>query len=137
MLSVRPLVNWSGYDMLGSKVYDPEHLPVTGWAVAAGQIGVQIQSTDRAGGAFRNDAARWVSAWERSEPNPSGLRSYNGTEDARTLQVDVLAFGNRNYAIWVSCRAFVLSQSKFGVDTRASSSISCQLPLLFVEETEL
>jgi hypothetical protein len=136
ILSVRPLVNWSGYDILSHRIFDPQ-LNVSAWVVAGAQIGVHIQSEDRAGGGFRDDASRWETVWQRSEINPSGSRSYNDTADARTLQVDVLASGNRNYVIWVSCRAFVITQAKFGLDTWASSSVSCQLPFLFIEEVDV
>lgn len=136
ILSVRPLVNWNGFDTLSHRIFDPQ-LNVSGWGIAGAEIGVHIQSEDRAGGGFRDDGGRWVPAWDRREINPSGSRSYNDTEDARTLQVDVLASGSRNYVIWVSCRAFVLTQAKFGLDIWASSSVSCQLPFVVVEEMDL
>jgi hypothetical protein len=135
-LSIRPFVNWSGYDVLSHRLYDPQ-LTVTGWGTAHGQIGIHVQSWDHSGGAFNNDASRWVTAWNRSEINPSGTRDYNGTEDARTLQLEVLVSNQRRYAIWVSCRAFIGTQARFGLDIRAAASVSCQLPFLFVEEMDL
>jgi hypothetical protein len=135
-LSIRPFVNWSGYDAMSHRLYDPQ-LTSTGWGTAEAQIGIHVQSWDNSGRAFNNDAGRWVSVWKRSEINPSGTRDYNGTEDARTLQLEALVSNQRRYAIWISCRAFIGTQSKFGLDIRAGASVSCQLPFLFVEEMDL
>jgi hypothetical protein len=136
MLSVRPIVNWSGFDILSHRIFDPQ-LNVVGWGIAGAQIGIHIQSWDRTGGGFRDDVARWVPVWERREINPSGSRWYSGTEDARTLLVEVLASGNRNYVIWVSCRALVFTDAKFGLDLWASSCVGCQLPYVVVAEVDL
>jgi hypothetical protein len=133
-LSIRPLVEWNGFDILSSEVFD-RNLKPSGWGVAGARIGIQVQSWDLAGGTFRNEPALWgAPVWERSELNPSGARNYNDTVDARSLQLDVLATKDRQYVIWVSCKAFVITQAPFGLDIRASASITCRMPYLAVEE---
>jgi hypothetical protein len=132
-LSVRPLVNWAGFDILSHRVFDPQ-LDPKGWGVAGAQLGLHVQSWDLAGGSFRNDGAKWAPLWQRSEINPSGQRNYDDTVDARDLQLDVLAASDRKYVVWVSCRAFVITQAKFDLDIWASASVSCQIPFVVVEE---
>lgn len=133
-LSVRPVVNWSGFDLLSHRIFDPQLHPQA-WGVAGAEIGVHVQSRDLNGGAFRNDGGRWETAWHRSEINPSGSRLYNDSMDARDLLVDVLATSQRRYVIWVSCRALVSSQARFGLDIWASASVSCQVPFVIVEQS--
>jgi hypothetical protein len=132
-LSVRPVVNWRGFDILSHRVFDPQ-LDPKGWGVAGAQLGLHVQSWDLAGGTFRDDGGKWVSLLQRSEINPSGPRYYNDTVDARDLQTDVLAASGRKYVIWVSCRALVITQAKFDLDIWASASVSCQIPYVVVEE---
>jgi hypothetical protein len=72
--------------------------------------------------------------WNRSEINPSGSRSYSGSVSASDLALSVLVTSQRQYAIWVACRAFVITQAVFDLDISSSASVSCELPLLFVEE---
>jgi hypothetical protein len=132
-LSVRPLVNWSGFDILSSRVFDPQLNP-RAWGVASAQIGLIVQSWDLAGNGFRTDKTQWTTVWNRSEINPSGSRNYSGSVDARELLLSVLVTSQRRYAIWVACRAVVITQAVFDLDIFSSASVSCQLPLLFVEE---
>jgi hypothetical protein len=135
-LSVRPFVNWRGTDILSHRVFDSQLSP-RGWGVAGAQIGIHVQSWDRAGREFRTDGVKWVPVWERSEINPSGSLNHSGSVDTRDLRLDVLASGDRTYAIWVSCRAFVITQAKFGLDIWSSASMSCELPYLIVEEVAI
>lgn len=136
-LSVRPLVQWSGYDILAHRQYDPD-LEAHAWASSLGAIGLHVQSRSASGGPVHTDARRWQNMWDRSELDPSTNRDYDGTEDSRTLSLDdVFATDEREVLVWVSCRAFSLSQSVFNLDTRASSAISCFLPYLVVEEIPL
>ena len=133
LLSIRPVVNWNGYDILNHRFYDPKVQP-SAWGVASAELGLHVQSSDLAGGSFRDDGGHWIPLWKRSEINPSGQRNYNDMVDARSLSLDVLASSNRRYVIWVSCRALVISQAKFGLDIYASSSVGCQIPYVVVEE---
>ena len=109
----------------------------TATARASGAIGILVESWDLAGGSFNEDADHSVDMWDRIENNPSGGRDYDGTADANALAVEILASGNRRYAIWVYCWAYVESQTGFAVATRASAMISCRMPYLFVEEKKL
>jgi len=135
-LSVRPFVNWSGVGTLSHRIFDSQLSP-SGRGVAGAQIGLHIQSWDRAGRAFNTDGVKWVTVWERNEINPSGTLYYNGSVDVRDLRLDVLASGERRYAIWVSCRAFVITQAQFDLDIWSSASVSCELPFLIVEEVAI
>lgn len=135
-LSVRPLVQWTGSDILNHHDAMPD-LGEQRRARASGAIGVLIQSWDLAGGSFNEDADHSVDMWDRIENNPSGGRDYDGTADANALEVEILASGNRKYAIWVYCWAYVESQTGLAVATRASAMISCNMPYLFVEEKKL
>jgi hypothetical protein len=133
-LSVRPYVNWSGFDILQHRVFDPQ-LNEVRWATATGDLGIIVQSWDLSGKGYYVDARHWINIWERTEPNPSGAHDYDGIASSGTgLQVQVLGSTKRQYAIWVCCRAMVLADPGFAVATRASSSVSCQLPFLVVEE---
>ena len=132
-LSVRPLVNWTGFDILSSRIFDPQLNP-RAWGVASGQIGLIVQSWDLAGNAFRTDQTKWTTLWNRSEINPSGSRNYSGSVDASDLALSVLVTSQRRYAVWVACRALVITQAVFDLDISSSASVSCELPLLFVEE---
>ena len=133
-LSVRPYVNWSGFDILRHKVYDPQ-LNEHRWALAGAELGIIVQSWNPAGGAYNVDARHWVNLWKSAEQNPDRWRDYADTASSSTgLQVDVLATKMRQYAIWVCCRAWVIADSGFAVATRSSSSVSCHLPFLVVEE---
>jgi hypothetical protein len=134
VLSVRPLLNWNGFDVLSSRVFDPQLNP-RAWGVASAEIGLIVQSWDLAGNAFRTDATEWTTLWNRSEIDPSGSRNYSGTVDASDLQLSVLVTSQRRYAIWVACRAVVITQAVFDLDIFSAASVSCQLPLLFVELT--
>jgi len=136
-LSVRPLVQWSGYDILAHRQYDPD-LEAHARAASSAAIGVHVQSRPVSGGPIHDDAGRWVNMWDRSELDPGTNRDFDGTEDSRTLGLDgVFATDERESFVWVSCQAFALSQSVFNLDTRASSSISCRLPYLIIEEIPL
>src|SRR4030095_2969213 len=42
-LTVRPLVNWAGFDILSHRVFDPQSDPKA-WGVAGGQVGLHVQS---------------------------------------------------------------------------------------------
>jgi len=133
-LSVRPYVNWSGFDILRHKVYDPQ-LNERRWAFGSARLGIVIQSWNPAGGAYNLDASHWVEVFRDVEQNPDAWRDYADTASSSTgLQVDALATSARQYAIWVCCRATVIADAGFAVATRASSSVSCHLPFLVVEE---
>jgi hypothetical protein len=133
-LSVRPVVDWRGFDILSHRIFDTKLSP-SGWGVAAAKIGLIVQSWDLAGNGLRTDGSRWVDVWRRNEVNPSGFRYYDGDSvDARSLLLEVLATSQRQYAIWVSCRAEVITQAQFDLDISASASVTCQLPYLAVEE---
>ncbi|HEY3202126.1 MAG TPA: hypothetical protein VGL03_00565 [Thermoanaerobaculia bacterium] len=133
-VSIRPYVNWSGFDLLAHRVFDPQ-LNEQRWATALGDLGIIVQSWDLSGKGYYVDARHWINVWERTEVNPSGSRDYDGIASSGTgLQVQILGSSQRQYAIWVCCRATVLADPGFAVATRASSSVSCQLPFLVVEE---
>lgn len=135
-LKVRPFVQWSGTDILNHHNAMPE-LGERRQGRASGAIGILIQSWAVGGGSFHSDADHWVDMWDRSEQNPSGTRDYDGTADANALEVQILASGARQYAIWVYCWAYVESQTGFAVATRSSSMIGCHMPYLFVEEVKI
>jgi hypothetical protein len=93
-----------------------------------------LQSWDLAGNGFRTDTTLWTDLWNRSEINPSGMRNYGGSVGLGTVTLRWLVTNQRQYAIWVACRAVVISQSVFDLEILASASVSCQLPVLFVDE---
>ncbi len=132
-LVINPFVNWNGYDILTTRVYDPQLNPQA-WGVASAQIGLILQSWDLAGNGFRTDTTLWTDLWNRSEINPSGTRNYGGSVGLGTVTLRWLVTNQRQYAIWVACRALVISQSVFDLEILASASVSCQLPVLFVDE---
>ena len=127
------MLNWMGYDILSTRVFDPQLNPQA-WGVASGQIGLIIQSWDLAGNSGRTDTSQWTTLWNRSEINPSGMRNYSGSVGTPELQLSWLVNNQRKYAIWVVCRALVITQAVFDLDISSSASVSCQLPLLFVQE---
>jgi hypothetical protein len=135
-LSVRPFVQWSGSDILNHHNAMPE-LGEQRRGRASGAIGILIQSWDLAGGSFHEDADHFIDMWDRIEVNPSGGRDYDGSADTDSLAVQILASGNRRYAIWVYCWAYVESQTGFAVATRSSAMIRCHMPYLFVEEIKI
>ena len=135
-LHVRPYVQWSGSDILNHHNAMPS-LSEQRRGRASGAIGILIQSWDLAGGSFQEHANHPIDMWDRIEINPSGGRDYEGTADTNSLAVEVLASGNRRYAIWVYCWAYVESQTGLAVATRSSSMISCHMPYLFVEEIKI
>jgi hypothetical protein len=133
-LSVRPYLNWAGFDTLTHRVHDPQ-LDETRWATSIGLTGIIVQSWNASGSAYNLDARHFVGEWQRQEPNPSGSRDYAGLSSSGTgLQVDVLASGERQYAVWVCVQAFVAADPGFGTSTYASGSISGALPFVVVEE---
>jgi len=133
-LSVRPFVNWSGFDVLSHKVYDPQ-FGEQRWATASAHLGIIVQSWNLQGGDPRLHARHWLELWRRSEQNPAGTRDYAGAGGPSTgLQVEVPASKNRRYAIWVCCRATVDADPGFAVATHAACGLSCHLPFLVVEE---
>ena len=136
-LSVRPIVQWHGLSIVAHRKYDPD-VSAEAWAQSYGAIGVHVQSRSAPGQPIHQDAGRWVSMWNRFERNPSGTSYYDGTEGPTTIGLEgVFATDGREVMVWVSCRAFVMSQSVFNLDTRASASIGCFLPYLVVQETPL
>lgn len=135
-LRIRPLVQWTGADILNHHNAMPE-LNERRRGRASCAIGILVQSWAVGGGAFHQDADHWVDMWDRNEVNPTGARDYDGTVDANALQVEILASGNRRYAIWVYCWAYVESQTGFAVATRSSAMIRCHMPYLFVEEVRI
>jgi hypothetical protein len=135
-LSVRPLVQWEGSDILQHRDAMPE-LNERRRARASGAIGVTVESWARSGGSHHVDVDHFVDVWDRIEVDPSGGRDYNGTLSSNTLGVTILASRQRRYAIWVYCWAYVESESGFAVATRASATIGCKMPLMVVEEIEI
>jgi hypothetical protein len=134
LLSVRPYVNWSGWDILQHRVFDSQ-LNEQRWASAAGALGIYVESAEPNGALRNEDANHWIDLWNRSELNPSGTRGYGGSESSATgLQAQFLASKQRRYSIWVCCRAFVSADPGFAVSTRANAALSCELPYLVVEE---
>lgn len=138
MLRVTPIIDWEGHDHIIYRVIEP-HLNPFGKAIAGAQIGLHVQSWDADGGGFRTDARQWKTIWERSELNPpSRFEYYSDFLDGRSLELNnVLAFSDRRYAIWVSCRTFVYAHTTFGAETFAYSNVMCFLRFLCVEEINL
>jgi hypothetical protein len=130
-LWVRPYVAWSGYDILQTRIYDP-NVNEQRWAVAQVQLGIFIQSWDLSGGSFNSEPPTWVLAWNRSELNPSGSRNYQDNAFAGDYIQYAPATSSRQYAIWAVCRVTAIAQAGFAVDTRASASVSCKMPFLLV-----
>jgi hypothetical protein len=135
LLSVRPYVNWSGNDLLQHRVFDPQ-LNEQRWAVGAGWIGIIVQSQLLSGGDFRTDWLDWKSAWSRAELNPQSASDHDGTASSSTGLVaeDLSVTSNRQYIVWVVCRASVFADPGFAVATRASASIRCHVPFIVVQE---
>jgi hypothetical protein len=133
-LSVRPYLNWAGFDTLTHRVHDPQ-LDESRWATSIGLSGIIVQSWNASGGAYNLDARHFLEEWRRQEPNPSGSRDHGGLSSSGTgLQVDVLASGQRQYAVWVCVQVFVAADPGFGTSTYAAGSISGALPFVVVEE---
>jgi len=133
-LGVRPFVQWSGYDTLYHVVYD-DSVDETRWATAIGMLGIIVQSWDHSGGAYYRDARMFYNVWDRSEPNPSGSRDYDGYGNVTTgLSAEVLATSDREYAVWVCGRVWVAADPGFAVATRAGATISCHAPFMVVQE---
>jgi len=130
-LWVRPYVDWSGFDILQTRIYDP-NVNEQRWGVAQVQLGIFIQSWDLSGGSFNSDATKWVTLWNRSELNPIGSRNYQGNAFAGDYILEAFASSSRQYAIWAVCRATAIAESGFAVATRASASVSCRMPFLLV-----
>ncbi len=136
-LSVRPIVQWTGMSTLTSRTYDPQ-MSVEAWAQSYGAIGVHVQSRTGPGAPIHEDAGRWVPMWNRLEKNPNAPQEYGSMEGPGTIGLDgVFATDEREVLVWVSCNAFVMTQSRFGFDTHASSYISCEMSYLVVQETPL
>lgn len=133
-LSVRPYVPWSGYDILQHRVFDPS-LHEQRWATGLAQMGIIVQSWDLAGRDPRLELSHWIQLWNRTELNPVGMRSYEGTENPSSgLTASVPAVSSRQYAIWVVCRALVAADPGFAVATRASASVTADVRFVVVEE---
>lgn len=130
-LWVRPYVNWSGFDILQHRVFDPS-VHEQRWAVAQVQLGIFVQSWYLAGGSFNTDATKWITLWNRSELNPVGSRNYQGTAFAGDYTLEAFGTSSRQYAIWATCRATAIAESGFAVATRASASVSCNMPAMLV-----
>jgi hypothetical protein len=99
------------------------------------QLGIFIQSWDLSGGGFSSEPPKWVTMWNRSELNPMGSRNYQGNAFAGDYTLNASATSSRQYAIWAACRATAIAESGFAVATRASASVSCKMPFLFVGQT--
>ena len=133
-LSVRPYMNWSGFDALQHFDADPD-LGRQAWATAIGQAGIYIISSTPSGQLWNEDANFWKNLWYRSEPNPSGTRSYEGTESSSSgLEVVIYAEAGRLYEIQVGIRAYVSVSSTFAVTAGASAEVSAKVPFFVVEE---
>jgi hypothetical protein len=133
-LSIRPHVQWSGFDILQHRVFDPQ-LNEQRWARAVARIGLVVQSTKLDGSDPLTEVELWPEAWSRAEINPSGMRDYSGvTGSATGLAAEVTAVSTRRYSVWLCCMATVVADPGFAVSTRASCSISCSSPFLVVEE---
>lgn len=133
-LSVRPYVEWSGFDILKTRVFD-DSVDETRWASALGQVGIIVQSWDASGNGYYRDARFFLNMFLRSEPNPSEWLDFDGVIGSIAgLSVDVLASSDRHYAIWVCSRAWVAADPGFAKATMASSSMNCHVPFVVVEE---
>jgi hypothetical protein len=133
-LSVRPYVNWQGWDILQHRVFDP-NVDERRWARASTQVGIIFQSWDFSGGGFYTHPPFWTNLWTRLEQNPVGTREYNDTASAASgFQAELFATGLRQYAIWVTCRAEAFADPGFATATYATCSLNCNLPFLVVEE---
>jgi hypothetical protein len=132
-LTISPWLNWHGFDVLSTRVFDPGPDPHS-WGTAGAQVGLYLQSWDLAGNDFRTDTSKWAILWNRVEMNPSGMLTYDGSVGASDLQLTWLVNNQRQYAIWVVCRALVITQAIFDLDISSTASVSCQLPFFFVEE---
>ena len=81
------------------------------------------------------DARFFKNTFLDSKPNPSETDDYTGvTGSFDGLEVDVLATSDRQYYVWICCRAWVAADPGFAKATMSSSSMSCHLPFLVVEE---
>jgi hypothetical protein len=136
VLSVRPFLQWEGYDALQSFDADPD-LGQQAWATARGEVGIYIDSAEPDGSVWHEDLNLWHTVWERTEPNPHGTRSYAGTENSDTGlgASNVFAGAGRIYEIEIGVRAWVSVRPTFAVSAGASAEISAVLPFVVVEET--
>jgi hypothetical protein len=133
-LSVRPLVNWSGFDILNHRVFDGS-LGETRWATATGELRLFVSSAATDGSLPNDDHDATTVLWSRSEPNPSGSRDYSGTESPATgFEATILASKARRYSIFVVAQGSVIADPGFAVATRASSSMACDVPFIAVHE---
>jgi hypothetical protein len=134
-LSVRPYIPWSGYDTLYHGVHQPGTTERR-WAVATATMGIILQSRGP-GETPVTEREHWAPPlWNRSELNPSGSRTYEGTGIPSTgvaLEHPV-ATNQREYAFWVGCKIAVWADRGFQVSTRAGGTVSCSMPFLVVEE---
>jgi hypothetical protein len=91
----------------------------------------------QSGELWNEDANFWKSVWYRSEPNPSGPGSYEGTESSSSgLEVDrICAEAGRLYEIQIGIRADVSVANAFSVTAGASAEISATVPFFVVQET--
>jgi hypothetical protein len=133
-LSIRPLVNWSGFDILNHRVFDGS-LGEVRWATATGELRLVVSSTKTDGSLPNDDHDATNVLWSRSEANPSGTRDYSGTESPLTgFEATILASKDRRYSIFVVAQASVIADPGFAVATRASSSLACDVPYIVAQE---
>ena len=135
-LSVRPYMSWSGSDAMQHRVLDPD-LGGVSQATTIGQAGIYIISSTPAGELWNEDVNYWKNLWYRSEPYPSGTRSYEGTESSSSgLEVDrVLAEAGRLYEIQVGIRVYTSALPVFSMTAGAFADITATVPFFVVEET--
>jgi hypothetical protein len=136
-LSVRPYVNWSGNDLLQHRVFDAS-LGHQRWAVAAGSVGIIVQSRLLDGTDFRTDGQHWLEVWRRAELNPNSASDHAGTASSSTgLRLDVPARNDRRYTVWVAIKAAVFGDPGppfTGASSRASGAMRANVPFVAVEE---
>jgi hypothetical protein len=133
-LSVRPYVAYEGSTYLsGRRPRDAwENATATAWD----SVGILIESWAVGGGAYHLDWDVPVVVSTHSEQNPS--RSWHDFAGSVTtvdgLTAKVFASGSRRYRIWVYCWAEVSAQMLVSAGAYATTSISCWMPYLVVEQ---
>jgi hypothetical protein len=129
-------MRWSGSDAIQHRDLEPD-LGRVSQATTIGQAGIYIISSTPAGELWHEDVNYWKNLWYRSERNPSGTRSYEGTESSSSgLEVDrVYAQAGRLYEIQVGIRVYTSALPVFSVTAGAFAEITATVPFFVVAET--
>lgn len=140
-LSVRPYVNWSGFDHMYSHDAEPD---LHGQAIVTtyGEVGIYIISSTPSGELWNVDFNHWWPQWPDpmvtySNPPLNTMHSYDGTvSSSSVLEVDgLLVEAGRLYEIQVGIRVHVSVSPAFSVTAGATAGMSATVPFFVVEET--